>query len=175
LMDRILQHYLNLHLKQNVIGLQYNHEILYPKNTLDMYCIPSTGATIIATVHSCNTIPIYGNHSTSDTMNRTTNQVNGSSFANISKKPPTFKGTVITVQLRRSMTLPNGKTTDEVIPISIGTNDTLQLLVDQYQQKQSISVSTTIRLQLDGDTMDLRKTPQHYDIENDDLIDVIIK
>jgi hypothetical protein len=191
-MDRILQHYLHLNLKQNVIGLQYNNEPLYSKHTLDMYRIPVSGATIIATVHSSDTSTnvsnIPRNRMSGSNIVLTTNggggsrAVNASSFATVKPKAHVPKGIIMNLLLRRSRTI-NGKIQSEEISISIGNLDPLQVLVDKYrqhlqqQQQQPKSGTTTnpkIVLQFDGDAIILERTPQQYEMENDDLIDVIV-
>ena len=165
LMDRILQHYLQLNLKQHVIGLQYNNDALNPNFTLDMYGIPVSGATMIATVHSSDT----GRVATTGGPGKS---VNASSFATVAPKYVP-KGTIMTLSLRRSLTI-NGKVTSEEIPMKIGALDPLQVLVDQYRQQQQPHLKKKITLQFDGETMILQRTPQQYDMENDDLIDVIV-
>jgi hypothetical protein len=183
LMDRILEHYLKLNLKQNVIGLRYNNEPMYPKHTLDMYRIPISGATIVATVQSSDTI--HNNNNNNNTNNHGKQLVNASSFAAVKPKAYVPKGIVIHLLLRRSImnnNNNNGKVTSEEISMSIGNLDPLQILVDQYRQKHchnNNNGSTTtknnkITLQFDGDTLILERTPKQYDMESDDLIDVIV-
>lgn len=180
LMDRILQHYLHLNLKQNVIGLQYNNEPLYSKHTLDMYLIPASGATIIATVHSSDNtaIPNNAGNGSNIASGNATRSVNASSFATNKPKAHVPKGTAINLLLRRSWTV-NGKTSSEEISMTIGNLDPLEVLVEKYRQ-HSMKTSTNnnchqkITLQFDGDTVLLERTPKQYDMENDDLIDVIV-
>ena len=173
LMDRILQHYLKLNLKQNVIGLQYNNEPLYSKHTLDMYRIPVSGATIIATVHSSDNAIAPNSYGSKTAHGKS---VNASSFATTKPKARVPKGNIMTLLLRRSCTM-NGKTSSEEIPMTIGQLDPLQILVDQYRQhvvQQGSPNISKLTLQFDGDTILLERTPQQYDMENDDLIDVIV-
>ena len=61
--------------------------------------------------------------------------------------------------------------------MTIGQLDPLQILVDQYRQhvvQQGSPNISKLTLQFDGDTILLERTPQQYDMENDDLIDVIV-
>lgn len=188
LMDRILEHYLRLNLKQNVIGLQFNNAPLNAKHTLDMYGIPVSGATIVATVHSSDTATIHHTNNGSSIGNTNASggrTVNASSFATIPPRAHVPKGTVLNLLLRRSWTR-NGKTSCDEISLTIGSLDPLQILVDKYRrhsQEASASASTAapvihpnhqITLQFDGDTILLQRTPQQYEMENDDLIDVMV-
>jgi Ubiquitin-2 like Rad60 SUMO-like len=55
--------------------------------------------------------------------------------------------------------------------LKIGTKQPLQFLVDAFQSTTSHRIKC---LKFDGDTLDLAHTPEQYDMECDDLIDVVV-
>jgi hypothetical protein len=85
---------------------------------------------------------------------------------------PTLRVTLRTTRVvngRRS----NSNTTDIM---TIRRLEPFQRLSERYQTKHSISPSeSTVQFSFDGQTMDLTKTPATYDIEDEDLIDVVVQ
>jgi hypothetical protein len=77
-------------------------------------------------------------------------------------------GPKFNVTLRRKM----GKKLEQ-ISMQIGQKESFQQLLDTYREKQRLG-KKRISLHFDGDLLDLSKNPAAYDMEADDLVDVIV-
>jgi Ubiquitin-2 like Rad60 SUMO-like len=166
LMDRILIHYLHRKPTSNVIGLRYNQQTLYSRQTLDMYNIPYQSAVIHATIHS------------SDNLLLPKKDTNNTSSSSASPLVTENIGTLISVILRRSHVDSNGKQQVDETPMKIGNQQPLQALVDQYVQLKQGDIDgnrTDVTLQFDGDNINLQKSTTFYEMDHDDLIDVVLK
>jgi Ubiquitin-2 like Rad60 SUMO-like len=148
LMDRILTHYLQRNPQTNVMGLQYQQHTLHPRQTLDMYNLPERNATIQATIHSSDHV-----------------------LAPAAPKKNAVEGPSVVLILRRVDAAP-GKSPEEEDRWTMGTQQPLQVLVEQYAQRHHIPSPSQISLHFDGDALHLQKTPAFYDMDADDLIDV---
>jgi Ubiquitin-2 like Rad60 SUMO-like len=149
LMDRLLTHYLQRNPQTNVIGLQYQHHTLHNRQTLDMYNIPERNATVQATIHSSDHVLV-----TPKTLKTTT---------------PRIEGPSVVLILRRAAP---GKTAPREDRLTIGTQQALQGLVEQYALIHNIPSPSQIALHFDGDRLNLQKTPAFYEMDGEDLIDV---
>jgi len=76
------------------------------------------------------------------------------------------KGEPISVSLRSNNKLHN---------ISTYTQISLQQVHDEYCNRVFIPLHKNVILHFDGEALDLTKTPQQYDMEDGDLIDVVLK
>jgi hypothetical protein len=86
-------------------------------------------------------------------------------------------GPTLRVTLRTTRVV-NGKPSDSSTTdtMSIRRLEPFQRLMERYQMKHSISPSESkVQFSVDGQTMDLTKTPASYDIEDEDLIDVKVQ
>ena len=76
------------------------------------------------------------------------------------------------LQLKLRMQEKNGTTTMDVM--TIRENEPLENLMDKYKKKKKLG-SAHIILTFDGDTINLTKTPASYEMESEDIIDVVHK
>lgn len=60
------------------------------------------------------------------------------------------------------------------VEFSIRVRESLQVLVDKYRAAKAIPVDRNIQLYFDGEKLNLKQSPQDFDMEDDDLIDVRI-
>jgi Ubiquitin-2 like Rad60 SUMO-like len=75
-------------------------------------------------------------------------------------------GKLITVTLRRQVI---GKSVEDCF--KVGKKETLQALADRYAKANGLA---KVGLHFDGDAMNLNHTPEAYDMEEEDLIDVVV-
>lgn len=75
-------------------------------------------------------------------------------------------GKIITLSLRRHI---DGKAVEDCM--KVGMKEKLQALVDRYAKAKGLS---KVILHFDGDTINLNNTPAAYDMEDEDLIDVLV-
>jgi hypothetical protein len=87
------------------------------------------------------------------------------------KKKPRNRGPLIRVTLRQSTT---GTTTPQQDVLEIGTQEPLQVLVDQLREMKPEIASQQIQFSFDGERLRMDQTPASLDMEDEDLIDVKI-
>jgi hypothetical protein len=68
----------------------------------------------------------------------------------------------------------SGKAVSEDV-LSIRMKETFQALADKYRSSKSLGPSTRIVFKFDGETMGMTRTPESYDMEDEDLVDVIVQ
>ena len=56
----------------------------------------------------------------------------------------------------------------------LGKKDPLQKLLDGFIKTVQPENAHLIRLEFDGEKVDLNMTPEDYDMDNDDLLDAVI-
>ena len=59
--------------------------------------------------------------------------------------------------------------------LQLGQKETFQIIWDSYKETTKVTRRQMNSFQLDGNTVDLQKTPAHYDMESEELIDAIIR
>jgi hypothetical protein len=59
--------------------------------------------------------------------------------------------------------------------LMIRENDCLELLVNKIRDTLELSSDTKIDLNFDGHAIDLKKTPNFYEMEDEDLIEVAVE
>lgn len=59
--------------------------------------------------------------------------------------------------------------------MSIRMNEPLQKLMDKYKKHKKLAASATVIFKFDGETMQLHRTPRSYDMEDEDMVDVVCK
>jgi hypothetical protein len=79
-------------------------------------------------------------------------------------------GSSIQLTLRQQ----NGKTTSQDA-FSIRMKEPFQALAEKYRSSKSLGPSTRIAFHFDGETMGMTRTPESYDMEDEDLVDVIVQ
>lgn len=84
--------------------------------------------------------------------------------------PTTRKGNLITLYLRSSSSLKN----NETMAVTAYTLEPLQTpLIDNYWQCHYQGSISEVSFKFDGETLKMTRTPQSYDMEDGDLIDVV--
>ena len=63
---------------------------------------------------------------------------------------------------------------DEKHDVPIKTNQPLRVLMERMIKKGILSQDATVELHFDGEKMDLNKTPASYEMEDEDLVDVLL-
>jgi hypothetical protein len=66
----------------------------------------------------------------------------------------------------------HGKLSNEFL--SIRMNEPLEHLLNKYTKKLNITERQVI-FKFDGERMDMKRTPKSYDMEEEDIIDVVLK
>ena len=89
----------------------------------------------------------------------------GTAAATASARPKADVGNLIVLTLRRQE---NGKTVED--NMKIGMKEKLAVLADKYKAAKGLQ---SVVLQFDGERMNLNNTPESYDMESEDLIDVV--
>jgi hypothetical protein len=89
--------------------------------------------------------------------------------------PAAPKGNLITLFLRSSLSLNNTKSNNNnTTPVKAYTLEPLQTpLIDNYLQNYHQGSISEVCFKFDGETLKLSRTPQSYDMEDGDLIDVV--
>jgi hypothetical protein len=101
-------------------------------------------------------------------MNFSTTSSNASSAAALSAAN---LGREMQVTLRRQLV--GKKVTED--NFSVRAKEPIQVLVDKYRAKHSLGGRATIIFKFDGDKMRLDRTPESYDMDDEDLIDVVVQ
>lgn len=57
----------------------------------------------------------------------------------------------------------------------IRMKESFQVLADTYRLSKSLGASTRITFKFDGETMGMTRTPESYDMEDEDLVDVVVQ
>jgi hypothetical protein len=68
----------------------------------------------------------------------------------------------------------DGKTISQDV-FTIRMKETFQLLADKYRVSKSLDASMKVTFKFDGATMSLTRTPESYDMEDEDLVDLILQ
>lgn len=89
--------------------------------------------------------------------------------ANVIPKKVQNVGPQFNIVLRRKM----GKKIEQ-INMKIGQKENFSSLLDAYRNKEQNLGGKHLSLRFDGEPLDMQKTPAAYDMEADDLIDVIV-
>jgi hypothetical protein len=93
------------------------------------------------------------------------------------KQKKVANNTTTTSDLGKELTVVLVMNATERMSVVIRSKQSLQVLVDAYKTRRNIAArtKTNISLKMDGETMVLTKTPADYDLEDDDLLEVVVK
>jgi hypothetical protein len=150
-MDRFLTT-MNLTPANSVMTMQFNGHALTGQRTPASYGM-TNGSTVDAMVLLTSLM---------DFQARSGNAVTAPVTANLGKS--------IELTLRQQ----SGKAVSQDV-LSICMKEPFQALADKYRSSKSLGPSTLITFKFDGETMRLTRTPESYDMEDEDLVDVIVQ
>jgi hypothetical protein len=150
-MDRFLTT-MNLTPANSVMTMQFNGYALSANRTPASYGM-TNGSTVDAVVLLTSLM---------DFQARSGNAVTAPVTANLGKS--------IELTLRQQ----SGKTVSQDV-LSICMKESFQALADKYRSSKSLGPSTLITFKFDGETMRMTRTPESYDMEDEDLVDVIVQ
>ena len=77
------------------------------------------------------------------------------------------------LQLKMRTQEKDGSLVNDVMTIRL--NEPLQQLMDKYKKEKEIAASRTVTFSFDGETMSMSRTPASYDMESEDIVEVILK
>jgi hypothetical protein len=150
-MDRFLTT-INLTPANSVMTMQFNGHALTGQRTPASYGM-TNGSTVDAMVLLTSLM---------DFQARSGNAVTAAVSANLGKS--------IQLTLRQQ----SGKAVSEDM-FSICMKEPFQALAGKYCSSKSLGPSTRITFKFDGETMLMTRTPESYDMEDEDLVDVIVQ
>jgi hypothetical protein len=150
-MDRFLTT-MNLTPANSVMTMQFNGHALTGQRTPASYGM-TNGSTVDAMVLLTSLM---------DFQARSGNAVTAPVTANLGKS--------IELTLRQQ----SGKAVSQDV-LSICMKEPFQALADKYRSSKSLGPSTLITFKFDGETMGMTRTPESYDMEDEDLVDVIVQ
>lgn len=143
----------NLKASQVTVGLTYNGKVLRDYQTLSCYGIDRNDGIVQATIYKSDIGGCLG----------------GSKTVVIGKK---ICLTLLVAQQR-------GGDYNEKLKVTIGMKQPIQTLIDEYCVIKGIDdaakANITFKLKFDGEELDCRQTPKHYEIEDDYQIDFLLQ
>lgn len=85
-------------------------------------------------------------------------------------------GRTISVKMRTTKIINNKRSNQQLEDLmEVKELELIQNLVDRYRNQKGLSQGTKIIFRFENDIMDVTKTPQFYDLDDDELIDVEFK
>lgn len=104
-------------------------------------------------------------------VGRSSSTANGNSSSASAAASTAHLGPLLQLKMRTQAK--NGTITNDVMTIRAA--EPLQKLMDKYKKTQKVTATTKVTFSFDGETMNLNRTPTSYDMESEDIVDVVCK